>query len=84
MNANGCQIEGIVMPERTTTLNERLKHYLELIRDIADRPTYNALEAGFRHHPLTEREVTERLIEALDHIIVLASDALKEIPDAQR
>jgi hypothetical protein len=94
MNANGCQIEEIVMPPNAAwylqtevkTLKEdvkRYRQYLEMIRDIACHPTRNELETGFRHSPLTPREIAERMTEALDHIAILACESLKDQPDAQ-
>jgi hypothetical protein len=42
---------------------------LEYIRDLAARPTYNDLEAGFRHTPLSSKEIQERYADACREIV---------------
>jgi len=40
-----------------------LKFAMENAAEMAERPTYNDLEVGFRHSPLTQSEITKRYEE---------------------
>lgn len=37
--------------------------------DILSNPTYNSLEVGFRHTPLSDREKIERYKDACEHAV---------------
>lgn len=45
---------------------EETRHYIEEAIDILSRPTYNSLEAGFRHSPLTKDEKLSRYAESCE------------------
>ncbi len=56
-----------------------LKINLEYMRDLAERPLYNHLEAGFRHHPLSVKEQFERYKDCTDQIFQICGILLNEI-----
>jgi hypothetical protein len=45
---------------------EELLINLEFWADCLENPTYNSLEAGFRHTPLTKDEIIQRYREECD------------------
>lgn len=52
---------------------------LEMIRDETENPTINHLETGFRHTPLTEKEITDRLKDTCVSVHHMASHVVKLI-----
>jgi hypothetical protein len=59
--------------------NERIDFLLQAVQDIlelAERPLYRSLEAGFRHHALSSIENRQRMAESLEEITIIAREAL--------
>ena len=52
------------------------KSDLEDVLELAEKPTYNALEVGFRHHPLTEKEAIERFHDTCQQIVLYVTAML--------
>jgi hypothetical protein len=48
----------------------------EDVLQLAERPLYRSLEAGYRHHALSSIEIRERMAEALEEIAIIARSAL--------
>ena len=42
---------------------EKIKYVLENVLESLKKPTYRDLEVGFRHTPLTQKEIIERYEE---------------------
>lgn len=57
--------------------NARLKNRWHEVEDLMERPTYNHLEAGFRHTPLRPEEIIERYKQACESALLVARAALK-------
>ena len=55
----------------------RLRCVMETCFEMADRPLYNGLEVGFRHHPLSVREQIQRYAETCQFIAHDLRTALK-------
>jgi hypothetical protein len=41
-------------------MTEEEKDYIKYILSYLEQPLYNSLEVGFRHSPLTNKEIIER------------------------
>lgn len=54
--------------EGRENLLRALDNNLAAIQDISEWPTFNSLEVGFRHSPLTIREENDRMKEAIGEI----------------
>ena len=54
-----------------------LEAMLDHIADMAERPAYRSLEVGFRHSPLTQKEIGERYAETCQFITEDARAALR-------
>lgn len=54
---------------------------LEDIQSICSNPTYNHLEVGFRHQPLTIKESNERLLEAFEEVNQIVTAMRNAIKD---
>ena len=44
-------------------IDEKVKYVLENVLESLNKPTYRDLEVGFRHTPLTQKEIVERYEE---------------------
>ena len=52
---------------------------LEDIFYLAENPTYNNLEVGFRHSPLSQGEIAKRHKDTLDYIADIARLTLEDL-----
>ena len=86
MKNNRVNVQQLDLMYAETMFNavESLGHKIvpvELLQDIkslADNPTYNQLEVGFRHTPLHPKEIEERLRLALSDISYMTDNILGE------
>lgn len=65
---------------------EQLIPTLEFIFEWSKAPTLNELEIGFRHHPLTHKEIVERYKDFSDYVKAYMPeiiDMVKELEKSQ-
>ena len=67
--------------DRLARENAALRAVVENIADMAEMPTYRSLEVGFRHLPLTRKEIVERYGETC---LFIAQDARAALASEQR
>jgi hypothetical protein len=60
-------------------MDEKIKCTLEVVLESLRRPTYCHLEIGFRHTPLSQKEIIERYEETCILAARYIEELLKEI-----
>ena len=66
------------------TKDEKIKYVLEDVLESLRRPTYRHLEVGFRHTPLSQKEIAERYEETCIFAARDIEELLNEINNSSR
>ena len=56
-----------------------IKACMMYMLEYLERPTYNALESGFRHHPLSPKEILERYEDTCEFAVMDLNSCLRLI-----
>ena len=52
---------------------------LEMIAAVAESPVSNPLEVGFRHSPLSPKEIQDRQRDSFEYIAAMARELIREM-----